>query len=327
MILVLNCGSQSIKWKLFKDNLKEFKEGKVAGVKDYQKSLEKELNKASSFQKDIKIIGHRVVHGGDKFRKPVVSSEKVLRELKEIEDLAPLHNPFNIMGVEAASKVFPEAKQVLVFDTEIYQDLPFKALRYALPGKRFKRYGFHGISHEYAAKKASGRSFKKLNIITCHLGGGSSVTAFKKGKAVDTSMGFTPLEGVVMMTRPGSIDPGIVLKMVEENSLKKAEKTLNFESGIKGLCGEDKMLKVLENVEKGDRRAEKALDFFIYSVQKYIGSYFAVLGSCDLLVFTGTIGFGSLKIRKMISDLNIFKKTKISAVEPAEELAIAEKII
>ncbi len=326
MILVLNCGSQSIKWKLFEDDLKEFKGGKVTDVRNYQESLKKELDKVSSFQKDIKVIGHRLVHGGDNFREPVVSSKKILDDLRKI-DLAPLHNPFNIMGVETASQVFPDVKQVLVFDTEIYRDLPFKALRYALSEKKFRRYGFHGISHEYVALKASGDDFKKLNIISCHLGGGSSLTAFKKGKVVDTSMGFTPLEGVVMMTRPGSIDPGIILKMIEEGSLEKTKKILNFESGIKGLCGEEKMLKVLERIDKGDKEAKKALDIFVYSVQKYIGAYFAVLGGCDLLVFTGTIGFGSLKIRKMISDLNILKNTKISAVEPDEELAIAEKII
>ncbi len=327
MILVLNCGSQSIKWKIFKDDLKEFRKGEVSNIKDYNKSLREELKKVSSL--DIKRVGHRVVHGGDKYRDPVKASKKVLKELKEYNSLAPLHNPFNIMGVEAASEFFPGKPQILVFDTGIYKDLPFRSLTYALPEKarkkyNIKRYGFHGISHEYAAKKASDRNFKKIKVISCHLGGGSSVTAFKKGKVVDTSMGFTPLEGVVMMTRPGSIDPGIILKLMEDFSLKEAEEILNFKSGIKALCGEDKMLKVLDNIKKGDGKSKRALDVFVYSIQKQIGAYRAVLEGCDLLVFTGTIGFGSLKIRKMIS--KVFKNIKISAVEPDEELAIAEKI-
>lgn len=329
MILVLNCGSQSLKWKVFNKSLKEIEGGEVSDVKDYKKILVKEIEKTKSFKIDV--VGHRVVHGGDNLRDPVEASEKVLKEVEKHNDLAPLHNPYNIMGIKMAQKAFPKSRQVLVFDTGLYRDLPFEAATYALPeGIRKKynirRYGFHGISHEYAAREAARKDFRNLNIITCHLGGGSSITAFKKGKVKETSMGFTPLEGVVMMTRGGSIDPGIVLKIAKDLSLEEVSRILYEKSGMKGLCGEENMLKVLKRVGKGDRKAESALDIFVYQIQKCIGSYLAVLGRCDLLVFTGTIGAGSSKIRKMISSLDILKGAKVRVIDPAEELAIAKKI-
>jgi acetate kinase len=338
MILVLNCGSQSIKWKLFEDNLKLKKKGErdVFNSQNYRKVLTKEFEKISNYKKEIKIIGHRVVHGGNKFRKPTLINKRSLKELEKFNKFAPLHNPFNILGIKISQKIFPDSKQIAVFDTDFYLNLSEKAFDYTLPKyiiKKFgfKRLGFHGVSHEFVAKEAARkvkRPFKKLKIITCHLGGGSSITAIKNGRAIDTSMGFTPMEGVIMMTRPGDIDAGIVLELTKNFSLKKTDEILNLESGLKSISGSKGMLEILRKAKKGNKRAKFALEIFAYKIKKYIGAYFAILGGCDLLVFTGTIGYGSLKIRKMIcKDLTILKNTKILAIETNEELAIAKKII
>lgn len=335
MILVLNCGSQSIKLKVFDANLKVVKEAsvKVLAVDDYRKILRDELNKVRGFK--IQSVGHRVVHGMDIFKKPIKITKENLFELEKISRFAPLHSPFNILGIKISSEIFKNAPQFAVFDTEFFAELPEKAFTYALPQEivrefRFRRYGFHGISHEYVAKKAAEiikKPFDKLKIITCHLGGGASITAIKNGKAVDTSMGFTPLEGLVMMTRPGNIDAGIVLELAKKYGVEKTSEILNKESGVKGICREQEMLRVLEKVKLRDAKAKLALDVFAYSIQKYIGSYFAILGGCNVLVFTGAIGFGSAKIRNIIcKDLKILSKTKVLAIKTDEELAIAQKI-
>jgi len=339
MILVLNCGSQSIKWKLFrKKDLKLLEEDEktVFNSNNFEEILFREVNELKNKYFDkIQKIGHRVVHGGEKFRKPTKITKQVLKELEKFNKLAPLHNPFNILGIKVAKKVFPKVSQIAVFDTEFYKDLPKKAYIYPLPEEirkkhKIRRFGFHGISHEYVAKEAAKRikrPFKKLKIITCHLGGGSSITAIKNGKAIDTSMGFTPMEGLIMMTRPGDIDAGIVLELVKDFSLKKTDKILNFQSGLKGICGKEKMLDVLKKAKQGNKKAKLALDLFAYRIQKYIGSYFTILGGCDLLIFTGTIGFFSAKIRNMICrDLTILKNTKILAIKTDEEFSIAQKI-
>ncbi len=339
MILVLNCGSQSIKWKLFDEiDFKIKKNGKreVFNSKNFQKILVEELNKLNSFRKEIKIIGHRVVHGGEKFKKPTKITPIILKELEKFNDLAPLHNPFNILGIKTAQKIFPKIPNFAVFDTEFYANLPEKVYTYPLPENLrkkygFRRFGFHGISHEYVAKETAvkiKKLFKNSKIITCHLGGGCSITAVKNGKAIDTSMGFTPMEGLVLMTRSGSIDPGIILELVKKFPLGKVNNILNYKSGLKGISGEKEMLEILKKARGGDKKAKLALEIFVYSIQKYIGAYFSILKGCDLLVFTGTIGFGSKKIRNMIcKNLNILNKTKILAIKTDEELAIAKKII
>jgi acetate kinase len=337
MILVLNCGSQSIKWKLFRDSLRLEKEGKrdVFNSQNYRKILTKELEKIGNYGKEIKTIGHRVVHGGNKFRRPTLINQRNLKELEKFNKFAPLHNPFNILGIKISQNIFPNSKQIAVFDTDFYLHLPEKASDYTLPKyiiKKFgfKKLGFHGISHEFVAEEAARKvkkPFEKLKIITCHLGGGSSMTAIKYGRAIDTSMGFTPMEGVIMMTRPGDIDAGIVLELTKNFSPRKTDEILNLESGLKSISGSKGMLEILRKVKKGNKRAKFALEIFVYKIKKYIGAYFTILGGCDLLVFTGTIGYGSLKIRKMIcKDLTILKNTKILAIETNEELAIAKKI-
>jgi len=282
----------------------------------------------------LTMIGHRVVHGGKVFIKPIKITEENLLELEKLNYLAPLHNPFNILGIKVCKQIFNNVPQIAVFDTEFFSNLPEKASTYALPQEitkefGFRKYGFQGISHEYVSKMASAsikRPYNKLKIITCHLGGGASITAINKGKVVDTSMGFTPLDGLVMMTRSGNIDAGIVLEIARKHGVEKTNNILNKESGVKGICGENDMLKVLDNLS--DKKYKLALDIFIYSIKKYIGSYFTILGGCDLLVFTGAIGQGSAKIKNLIcKDLKILSKTKILAVETNEELLIAQKII
>jgi len=315
MILILNCGSQSIKYKIYSKSLKLKREKKIEifGKKNFAKVLRKELLK---IDEEITLVGHRVVHGGEKFKKPTVITGSVLRKLKKIK-LAPLHNPYNLLGIKIASRRFPRAKRIAVFDTGFYSDLPEKASLYPVPGD-FKRYGFHGISHEYVSSK-----YPNKKVISCHLGGGASITAINKGKAVDTSMGYTPIEGIMMMTRSGDIDPGIVLELG-----KKAEKILNHDSGVKAICGYSDMREVLKE-EKKDKDCRLALELYTYKIQKYIGAYYAILRGCDVLIFTGAIGYGSEKIRKMITkDLKILKtsKTKIVPIKSDEALFIAQKI-
>jgi acetate kinase len=336
MLLILNCGSQSIKYKLFQRDFRLVKRGEkmVGDKKDYRRLLIEELKELKEFKGRIKKICHRVVHGGNKFKDPVKVTKKVLKNLKKCNEFAPLHNPYNILGIEISSKMFPRSQEIAVFDTGFYKDLPKKAFLYPIPEKLRKKYGlrrfgFHGISHEYAARQGAeiiNRPFNNLKIISCHLGGGASITAIKSGKAIDTSMGFTPLEGLVMMTRPGDIDPGILLKIGKEMPFQELDDILNNFSGVKGICGLSDMKDVLKAIKKGNKKAKSALDIFVYRIQKYIGSYFALLNGCDLLIFTGAIGAGSSKIRKMVVDnLNILRKTKILAIETDEELQIAKK--
>ena len=335
MILVLNCGSQSIKWKIFDKKLKFLNQGKceVLNSENFENDLITELGKITE---EINLIGHRVVHGGGIFTKPLEISQENLQELEKINHLAPLHNPYNLMGIKVCQKIFKNIKNIAVFDTEFFTSLPEKAYTYALPENiakefGFKRYGFQGTSHEYVAKKSAElikKPFNKLKIITCHLGGGASVSAIKNGKAIDTSMGFTPIEGVVMMTRSGNIDAGIVFELVKQFGIEGADKILNKKSGVKGICGESDMLKVLDKIKERDIQAKLAFDVFVYNIQKYIGSYFAILGGCDVLIFTGSIGAGNPKTRNAIlSEIKNLEIKKVLAIETDEELAIAQKII
>ncbi|MDP3882841.1 MAG: acetate/propionate family kinase [Candidatus Staskawiczbacteria bacterium] len=337
MILILNCGSQSVKWKLFSEELKKIKEGttKATDEKAYGDFLLNELEGLAEYKSEIKIIGHRVVHNGGKFKGLLALNNEKLMELEGFNKLAPLHNPFSILGVKTAQRVFPLAKQIAGFDTDFFADLPEVSKTYAIPREisekyGFRRFGFHGLSHEFVAQKAAkklGEPFDKLRIITCHLGGGASITAIKNGRAVDTSMGYSPMEGLVMDTRAGNLDSEIVLELAEEFSVEKAREILNKESGLMGLCRTGEMLEVFNKIKRGDSNAKLAFDVFVYSIKKYIGAYFAILGGCDALVFTGSIGSGLPKTRKAIlKDLNILKNTKVFVIKTDEELAIAQKI-
>ncbi len=336
MILVLNCGSQSVKWKIFDHKLKVVNLGScdIFDAKEFENVLTNELSK---IKEEITLVGHRVVHGGEKFLKPLKITQENFQELEKTNYLAPLHNPYNLLGIKVCQKIFGSAQHVAVFDTEFFASLPEKAFTYALPKNiseefGFRRYGFQGTSHEYVAKEAMrlvGSKAKK--IITIHLGGGASATAIKNGKAIDTTMGFTPLEGLVMMTRSGSIDPAIVLELCKKYGVEGAEKCLNKDSGIKGISGAKNMLELFEKIKSANevekKNAQLAFDVFVYSMQKQIGAYFAVLGGCDALVFTGSIGAGNPKTRNaVVSGIKGLKIKKVLAIKTDEELAIAQKI-
>jgi acetate kinase len=249
---------------------------------------------------DLLGIGHRVVHGGEAFTQPTVINEAVLAKLAALIPLAPLHNPANLKGIEVALQLCPRVPQVAVFDTAFHQTLPPYAFHYPLPYSLYethhvRRYGFHGTSHYYVATQAAaylGQPLDQLNLITLHLGNGASVTAIKEGRSVDTSMGMTPLEGLMMGTRCGDIDPSLPFYLTKElgKSPEEVESLLNRDSGLKGLCGANDMREVRRLARAGDSRARLAIEMYCYRIKKYLGAYCAVLGRLDALVFTGGIG-------------------------------------
>ncbi|MGM0439289.1 MAG: acetate/propionate family kinase [Patescibacteria group bacterium] len=336
MILTLNCGSQSVVIKSFKDG-KEIDKFSLKDLNDdnYKPKLKNKLEELGKKYEGVVAVGHRVVHGGDEFNSTTILDEEKIKKLEKYNYLAPLHNPNNLLGIKIAKKVFSDAKQVAVFDTQFYSNLPSKAREYALPKEirekyGFKRFGFHGISHEYTAKKAAkqvGISFESAKIISAHLGGGCSVAAIKNGEAIDTSMGHTPLEGLAMMTRSGDVDPGVVLELAKNEGIEKTDNLLNKKSGMVGLAGTQNMLKVIKDAESGDEKAALALNVFTYRVKKYISAYYGVLGGADIICFTGSIGNGHPKTREMILDgLPFSGEIEVVKIEPNEELAIYEKV-
>ena len=252
-------------------------------------------------------IGHRVVHGGEEFWEPTLIDKKVIDTIRRLIPLAPLHNPANLLGIEVALQSAPQVPQVAVFDTAFHQSLPAHAFRYAIPQNLYdahhvRRYGFHGTSHHYVAKQAAkllGRPLNSLNLITLHLGNGASAAAIKNGISIDTSMGMTPLEGLIMGTRSGDIDPAIVFYLKRKTGLARdeVETLLNKESGLKGICGVNDMRQIEERAQEGDSRAQLAIEMVCYRIKKYIGAYYAVLGRLDALVFTAGIGEKSALIR------------------------------
>lgn len=257
---------------------------------------------------DLGGIGHRIVHGGDVFSAPVIIDEDVLNNIRGLAKLAPLHNPAAIAGIEVASQLAPEVPQVAVFDTAFHHTLPPVARCYALPPEfqqlGMQRYGFHGTSHSYVCRRTAEElryAKDEVNLITLHLGNGASITAIRNGQSVDTSMGFTPLEGLVMGTRSGDIDPAIPLYLIQHAGYTAAQvdELLNRSSGLKGLCGVNDMREILARIERGDTDAKLALSVFCYRIRKYIGAYFAILGRPDALVFTAGIGEYSPEVRQM----------------------------
>ena len=262
---------------------------------------------------EIGAVGHRVVHGAETFADSCVIDDKVMDALRACVPLAPLHNPANIIGIEACAKLMPNTKQVGVFDTAFHQTMPEEAYMYALPYEMYKehrirKYGFHGTSHKFVAAEAAkflGKPAEELKIVTCHLGNGSSVSAVKNGKCVDTSMGFTPLDGVVMGTRCGSIDPAVVTYLVNNCDMTATEvdALMNKKSGVFGVSGVSSDFRDLSAAaEEGNKRAELALKMFSYSVKKLIGAYAAAMGGVDAVVFTGGIGENDGAMRKAITE-------------------------
>jgi acetate kinase len=256
---------------------------------------------------EIAAVGHRVVHGGEEFSQTTIITAVVKAKVKELIPLAPLHNPANLEGIEVAAKIFPEATQVAVFDTSFHQSMPPAAYRYAIPHRFYdehgiRAYGFHGTSHLFVAKAAArhlGRPLVETHLITAHLGNGCSITAVRGGQSVDTSMGFSPLPGLIMGTRSGDIDPAIVYYLGTELKLSLAEidRLLNKESGLLGLTGAIDLRDIQARQAAGDPAAQLALDMYTYRIKKYIGAYRAVLGRVDALVFTAGVGENSAYVR------------------------------
>jgi acetate kinase len=256
---------------------------------------------------EIYAAGHRVVHGGEKFNQPAVIDDAALGTIEELIPLAPLHNPANVTGIKVMRELLPEVPQVAVFDTAFHQTMPARAFHYALPAEFYssygvRRYGFHGTSHQYVAGEAAlhfGRTPETLNLITLHLGNGASAAAIEKGRSIDTSMGLTPLEGLVMGTRCGDLDPAVHFYLARKTGrpFGEIEGILNKESGLKGICGVNDMREIQDRANGGDAQAELALEIFCYRVRKYIGAYYAALGSVDAIIFTGGIGENSAAVR------------------------------
>ena len=339
-ILIINAGSSSLKYQLLdmtnekliaKGNCEKIglndpiisykhdgKEEIFEGAKTHEEAIKKVLNILVDKDKgviksfdEIGAIGHRVVMGGWLFKESSLIDEEVTRKVEELSDLAPLHNPANAMGIRACEKVMPNTPQVVIFDTAFHTTMPEKAYMYAIKYDDYekfhiRRYGAHGTSHRYVTQelaKVLGKDISEVKAITCHLGNGSSITAIKNGQSVDTSMGLTPLQGVVMGTRSGDLDPTVVqfLCSHKKQSVDEVLNYLNKECGLLGVSGvSSDHREVTKAAEKGNKRAELALDLLAYSVKKYVGMYMAVLNGADAIVFTGGIGENSAEAREQI---------------------------
>jgi acetate kinase len=340
-VLVLNSGSSSIKYQLFRvEDWQAPASGLVARIGEPEgeiklnwldadeasHSSQESLPIASHAQgidhiirslrdsgvlvdvAELAAIGHRVVHGGVRFKQPALIDDSVIEAIREVVPLAPLHNPGHLAGIEAARAHFPGVPAVAVFDTAFHQTMPPSAYRYAIPEAlytehRIRRYGFHGTSHHYVAKRAAellGKPLDQCNLITLHLGNGASATAIRAGQCVDTSMGLTPLEGLVMGTRSGDIDPAVVIYLCKHLGLDAdgLDRLLNRQSGLLGLCGVNDMREIDQLAAAGDERAELAIAITTHRLKKYIGAYYAELGRVDAVVFTGGIGENAAEIRR-----------------------------
>lgn len=343
-VLVLNCGSSSLKYQLFDmeteqpmakglverigiegSRIKHTKVGsdsvtrnseiqnhKIAIKLVLDELLDPEVGVIKSLD-ELSAVGHRVVHAGEKFACSVMINKDVIDALEECVPLAPLHNPANLMGIEAMMEVLPDVPQVGVFDTAFHQTMPDYAYMYGIPyhyyeSYRIRRYGFHGTSHYYVANRAAemlGKPIEDLKIVTCHLGNGSSISAVDGGKSVDTSMGFTPVPGVIMGTRCGDLDPLLITFLAEQDGIdpKAMSHILNKESGILGISGVSSDLRdVEEAAEKGNERAELAENMLYYGIRKYIGAYAAAMGGIDAIVFTAGIGENSIPARARVCE-------------------------
>lgn len=378
-ILVLNAGSATLKFKVFEaTSLKGVAAGVVERIALSQSFIEWQIrnkprekkflrvkNHAAAVKKvaklliqnnfELQAIGHRVVHGGIEFIKPTLINKEVVKHLKKYNRIAPLHNPVNLIGIKAALEIWPQVKNYAVFDTAFFSTIPDYAYTYALPqkflaNKQLRKFGFHGSNHEWmmlqAQKKLRLKS-EETNLVTCHLGSGCSITAIKAGQAIDNSMGFTPLAGVVMATRCGDLDPGVIFYLIRQLGIKpkKLEKILNFESGFYGVSGLSKDLRDIlvkvgykipgYNIQASSfkhqisskKNCKLALDVFIYSIQKYISAYDGLIGGAKAIVFSGGIGERSPIVRKLIMQgIKFVSKPEVLIVPANEELLIAQKI-
>lgn len=318
-ILVLNAGSSSLKFDLFEaspesiaaDSERVLAKGAVermSSMHDALGSVFKQIDSAS-----IEAVGHRIVHGGDLFHESVILDEEVEKRIEELSILAPLHNPHNLEAFRAARAHLPGVPQVAVFDTAFHHTLPPRAYLYGLPyeyltEKKIRRYGFHGISHRYVSWRFAqlhGKPRSDYRMITCHLGNGCSICAIEHGHSIDTSMGFTPLEGLIMGTRSGDVDAGAILHLITHECMDPAllKQVLNSASGLKGISGvSNDMRDLLRASRAGNQRAAMAVDAFCYRVRKYIGTYLAAMNGADVLIFTGGIGENASVIRARICE-------------------------
>lgn len=343
-ILVLNCGSSSIKYKFINmastevlaqggiekiglvDSFLKFtkpdgeKEVLYKNITEHTTGIEFILETLTSKEygcitslKEIDAVGHRLVHGGEKFNKSVIITPEVIAQVQSCSDLAPLHNPANLKGVEAISNTLPNIPQVGVFDTAFHQTMPDYAYMYALPYEYYKkygirRYGFHGTSHRYVSKRACdflGLDYYNTKIITAHIGNGGSITAIEKGKSVDTSMGLTPVEGLIMGTRSGDIDLGAITYLMEKEHLSVAgiSDLVNKKSGVVGISGVSSDMRDIEKaIDEGNPRAKLAMEMYNYHIKKYIGSYVAALNGVDVIVFTGGVGENQTSTRQYVCE-------------------------
>ncbi|MFA6609554.1 MAG: acetate kinase [Candidatus Omnitrophota bacterium] len=370
LILVINCGSSSAKYQLFDieknvsvakglverigqegSGLKAQKNGSVftkkIACKDHYDAiniivdiLTDKTHGVISSRSEIDGIGHRVVHGGEEFKESTLITHKVIRSIEKFSVLAPLHNPPSLLGIKACVEILKDVPEVAVFDTAFHQTMPSKAFLYGLPFKYYKKfgirkYGFHGTSHRFVAAEAAKKLKKPLSslkLVTCHLGNGCSMTAVDRGQSVDTTMGFTPLEGLLMGTRSGDIDPAVVLYITEKErvSLHRVNDILNKESGLLGISGvsndvRDLLKSASKNTENGKRSAI-ALEIFAYRIKKYIGAYQAAMGGLDAVIFTGGIGENNpWLVNGIARDLKKVtpKKAKFLVIPTNEELFIA----
>ncbi len=348
-VFVLNCGSSSIKFQLIEpesgnvllkgiaENLKTSRA--MLKWSDQSKSLENpdyrfaidEILKLFGSEK-IMAVGHRVVHGGEAFTKSIKVDETVLNKIKELSHLAPLHNPVNALGIEIMQEKFPELPQVAVFDTAFHQTLPEKAYLYAIPYEYYekhqvRRYGFHGTSHRYVVKEGAqmiGKPLRETSFISCHLGNGCSITAVEKGKSIDTSMGLTPLEGLVMGERSGDLDPSIVGFLADHLKISADEVTeiLNKKSGLLGISDMSADMRLL--LKSQEKRAKIAIDIFCYRLAKYIAAYIVPLKKIDGVIFTGGIGENSEVIRTQVMEQLTPFNLKALVIPTNEELMIAQ---
>ncbi|MCM1369922.1 MAG: acetate kinase [Candidatus Amulumruptor caecigallinarius] len=341
-ILVLNNGSSSVKYKLIDSCSKSVlaeggvekigladsfikyklptggKETKTVSMPDHKAAIKVVFDVLTDPQKgviksldEIEAVGHRVVHGMEYFNKSVLITPEVVEKVKECYPVAPLHNPANITGIEAVSELLPGVPQVGVFDTAFHQTMPAEAYMYALPYETYtkygvRRYGFHGTSHRYVSQRACeylGIPAEGTKMITCHIGNGGSITAIRNGKSIDTSMGLTPTEGLMMGTRVGDVDPGALVYLIEQMGLDAArlQKMINKESGVLGVSGiSNDMRDIEKGIEEGNERARLAMDMYEYRILKYIGAYAAVLDGVDVIVFTGGVGENQTSTREKI---------------------------
>ncbi|MFO7723603.1 MAG: acetate kinase [Bacteroidales bacterium] len=343
-VLVLNCGSSSIKYQLIDmandadllakglvervgmkcaelshsaKNRDKF--NMVTDIPDHQTGINLILeilvhpsHGVIKSKDEISAVGHRVAHGGENFKASVKINERVKQDIEKCIELAPLHNPANLKGILSIDAILPDVPQVAVFDTSFHQTMPMHAYLYAIPYEYYekyniRRYGFHGTSHKFVAQKACdilGKNWEEMKIITCHLGNGASITAIDHGQSVETSMGFTPIEGLMMGTRAGDLDIGVVLYLMEKENLdyKEINNILNKKSGVMGISGLSFDMRDIENaIEEGNARALVAQDMYVHRVKKYIGSYAAVMDGVDLLIFTGGIGENDVLIREKVT--------------------------